>query len=147
MKNSSKILYLAFVCLVGLSCVVQPPSTTQTTNDSNKRVATDSKNQNLEGIYFATISCDNCEVIQMTVEIKKDNTFSLEKTFKDKAEVLKQQGTFEWNSSESMLKFIPNNNSQPSYYLVGDNQIIPLDPNGKLLSSTEAKKYLLKKIK
>lgn len=147
MKTSHKALYFSLICFVGLSCVVQPPSTTQTTNDSNKRIATDGTTQNWEGTYFATITCDNCEVTQMTVEIKKDNTFSLEKTFKDKADVLKQKGTFEWNSSESMLKFVPSDNSQPSYYLVGDNQLIPLDPNGKLLSSTEAKKYLLKKIK
>ncbi|MBU1393963.1 MAG: copper resistance protein NlpE [Gammaproteobacteria bacterium] len=93
------------------------------------------------GSYEGVLPCASCEGIQTLITLQADNRFVQETVYLGKDEkIFKLIGKAVWD--EKGQKITLDDDTQ---YLVGENQIIMLDTEGKRITGDLAANYVLKK--
>ncbi|WP_017257497.1 copper resistance protein NlpE N-terminal domain-containing protein [Pedobacter arcticus] len=139
MKN-----YILVLSIFALSVGVTACKSTQNIADN----AHNSKNSlDWQGVYTGVTPCADCEGIQTILRIDTNNNYQLETSYLGKVtKPFIEKGTFSWDKSGGRIKLDNSvEATSPSYYLVGENQLIQLNSDGKPVMSELASKYILKK--
>jgi len=97
-----------------------------------------------EGVYTGTIPSASGSGIDVRLKLNQDETFKLNYKYLDKSDnVFTWTGSFQWNDNGNDITL--NVNDVPHYYKVGENKLIQLDMNGKLITGSLADDYVLQK--
>lgn len=97
------------------------------------------------GRYSGTLPCADCEGMATTLVLYSDLTYRLSLVYLGKnAEKFTSKGSFSWDENGSIvtLKGIEN---VPHKFKVGENQLIQLDMEGKIIEGASAGKAVLQK--
>jgi uncharacterized lipoprotein NlpE involved in copper resistance len=155
MKHS---LYFALmIMLVTASCnnnsssstsETKTDSSTQDLQQDNSVSKPDNSANSLDwqGTYSGVVPCADCEGIELSIILTKDNTYSITTKYlgKQNAAPSETRGMFSWNPDGSTITLRGIEN-WPSQYLVGENKLIQLDSTGNKISGALADKYILNK--
>lgn len=113
------------------------PVTTTTDNSMNSL--------DWDGIYKGVTPCADCEGIETSLILSKDNSYVLTTKYLGKsAKANEIKGTFTWNSEGNTITLNAITNG-PNQFFVGENQLTQLDMGGKKITGPLAEKYILRK--
>lgn len=147
-----KVLFLS--ALMGLflfSCqenktVEQTTTAAETTTaPETKDVAEDAHSSmnalDWKGFYYGMIPCDGCPGTNVFIRLKDDNTFEkTTETLKDGAVVESSTGTFSWTKGNNAISL------DGKTFMVGENQLVMTDADGKVITGDNAEDYLLQRV-
>ncbi|MDT3306354.1 copper resistance protein NlpE [Shewanella vaxholmensis] len=140
---------IALLALFTTACSEAPKEetavdTTQVQTEAAKTVPVGDTSQNSldwAGSYEGVLPCASCEGIQTLITLQSDNRFVQETVYLGKDEkIFKLIGKAVWD--EKGQKITLDDGTQ---YLVGENQLIMLDTEGKRITGDLAANYVLKK--
>lgn len=115
-------------------------SATQTGDEHNSRNSVD-----WYGVYKGTVPCADCNGIETTITLARDNTFTRNQVYSGKSDqAIFDKGSFTWDSTGSNIS-IKGQDGTAQVYKVGENVLFLLDKNGKRITGSNADKYILKK--
>lgn len=98
-----------------------------------------------EGTYVGIVPCADCEGIEKTIRLNKENTYTLtSKYLGKKGDPINTTGTFTWNKQGTKISFSGIDNG-PTQILVGENKLFLLDMSGNRITGNLAEKYILNK--
>ena len=99
-----------------------------------------------QGTYKGTTPCADCEGIELEITLNYNLTFSIKTKYfgKGDGQIFEEKGTFSWGKTGSTIT-LKDVKERPSQYKVGENRLIQLDMDGKVISGTLAEKYVLTK--
>lgn len=103
---------------------------------------------NWAGTYMGIVPCADCEGISTQLTLKSDNTYSLQTEYiGEDSSMQRFEGTFQWNNTGSIviLKGLKEK-SMPFSYLVGENKLVQMDMDGKIITGDLTSNYVLTKI-
>lgn len=96
-----------------------------------------------EGTYTGTFPCADCEGIEVTITLNKDQTFILKDIYLGKKDGdFETRGYFKW--LEDGQKILLSDDNETSYF-VGENTLTLLDKTGNKVTGELADLYILKK--
>lgn len=97
------------------------------------------------GVYTGVIPCADCEGIETSITLMKDNTFSRKLVYLGKGgNPIVDKGSFTWDSAGAIIT-ITGNDGVPQHYKVGENVLFHLDQSGNMIQGELAAKYRLLK--
>lgn len=139
MKTSVLSCLALSALVISLSCKTASKAPAMPTGD-NSMTSVD-----WNGSYYATMPCADCEGIETTLTLNKDNTYRLVRYYRGKADARPDVsiGTFSWNKEGSKVTL---SNQSPAEFQVGENQLFALDMSGNRISGNLADRYILKKL-
>ncbi|MCX7548506.1 copper resistance protein NlpE N-terminal domain-containing protein [Xanthomarina sp. F1114] len=95
------------------------------------------------GIYTGTLPCADCEGIEVTITLNKDQTFKLKDIYLGKEEKnIISRGYFKWLEDGQTILLSDENKTS---FAVGENTLTLLDKSGKKVTGELADLYILKK--
>ena len=99
-----------------------------------------------DGVYVGTTPCANCEGIETELTLGKDKTFVLKTKYigKGAEKINTEKGTFSWDESGSVI-VLNSLEHKPNQYKVGENHLVQMDMQGKIVEGSLASKYILQK--
>ena len=99
-----------------------------------------------DGVYVGTTPCANCEGIETELTLGKDKTFVLKTKYigKGAEKINTEKGTFSWDGSGSVI-VLNSLEHKPNQYKVGENHLVQMDMQGKIVEGSLASKYILQK--
>ncbi len=113
------------------------------------------------GVYRGVLPCADCEGIQTMIHLKRDLTYVKSTQYQGKSsELFTQNGSFQWNREGTTITLMPwekeeindetkadvkLKETENEMYLVGENEVIKLDHEGKRIQGPLAQNYVLKK--
>lgn len=98
-----------------------------------------------EGTYSGITPCADCEGIETTITLKRDGKYSRRLVYQGKSKTpLMSMGKYEWNEAGSVVTLL-SPAGEDQMYKVGENRLIHLDKQGKMISGDLADKYVLEK--
>ncbi|VXB76919.1 NlpE N-terminal domain-containing protein [Flavobacterium sp. 9R] len=99
-----------------------------------------------DGIYVGITPCANCEGIETELTLGKDKTFVLKTKYigKGSEKTNAEKGTFSWDESGSVI-ILNGLEHKPNQYKVGENHLVQMDMQGKIVEGNLASKYILQK--
>lgn len=134
---------LAVVVVIGLvSCGTSQSSQRNLADTHNSKNALD-----WAGVYKGMLPCADCEGIETTIQLNKDNTYKIKSEYLGKTQpseeknVFTESGKFTWTKDGSSVS-LENGNK----YQVGENQLIQLKRDGSKVTGALAKNYILGKL-
>lgn len=143
-----KFLLLVVLGVFVLGCGNKKSQDNSVSAENNQRVPDMHTSQialDFWGTYKGTVPCADCEGIETIIELKADETFEVQTVYLGKSdEVFTVSGHYHWNDDGRSIHLHGIENG-PSSYLVGENQLIQLDIEGKWITGSLAEKYVLKK--
>ncbi|MCL1668904.1 copper resistance protein NlpE [Elizabethkingia ursingii] len=95
------------------------------------------------GTYEGTLPCADCPGIKTTITLKDDNTYTMTEEYVDKKTKAEDKGKFEWDKSGGKISLVSKDGKRQ--YMVGENQLIHLDMDGKEITGPNKDLYILKK--
>jgi heat shock protein HslJ len=96
-----------------------------------------------EGTYSGTLPCADCEGIERTITIKKDQTFVAKDNYLGKKDgIFDSQGYIKWLDNGQKILLSDDNGTS---YFVGENTLTQLDQDGNKVTGELADFYILKK--
>ncbi|KUY31522.1 copper resistance protein NlpE [Elizabethkingia ursingii] len=95
------------------------------------------------GTYEGTLPCADCSGIKTTITLKDDNTYTMTEEYVDKKTKAEDKGKFEWDKSGGKIALVSKDGKRQ--YIVGENQLIHLDMDGKEITGPNKDLYILKK--
>ena len=97
-----------------------------------------------QGTYKGVIPCADCEGIETIITLNKDLTYVVKTKYLGKGDgkVFEEKGSFVWDKSGGNIA-LNGGKGGPSQYKVGENQLIQLDMEGKIITGDLAEKYVL----
>ena len=100
------------------------------------------------GSYIGTVPCADCSGIYTQITLKNDSTYSLQMKYLGKEDSTRLfEGTFQWNDAGNIVILSGlKEKSMPSFYLVGENKLIQMDMDGKVIVGELVSNYILTKI-
>lgn len=139
MKNYISITALLFFLVGFAACKSMKKNADNAHNSQNSL--------DWAGVYTGVLPCADCDGIQTVIRIDTNNHYELETTYLGKAQkAYAQKGSFKWDKSGGRIKLDNGGGgASPGYYLVGENQLIQLDFDGKPVMGELASKYILKR--
>jgi heat shock protein HslJ len=98
------------------------------------------------GTYKGITPCADCEGIETKVILNKDLTFVIQTKYlgKGDAKVFEEKGSFTWDKTGGIV-LLQGLKGIPSQYKVGENRLIQLDMEGKVITGPLAEKQVLLK--
>ena len=141
-----RILFLsAFIVTALLSCKDNTRQEEQAKEpETENAVKDDSHNSqnslDWAGLYEGTLPCADCEGIKTTIEINKDNTFTIKEDYLGKGN-FEEKGTISWDDAGGVITMSDSKRK----YKVGENVLFALDQEGNVITGELADNYLLKK--
>lgn len=99
-----------------------------------------------DGVYVGVTPCANCEGISIELTLEKNKTFVLKTKYLGKGaeDVLVEKGSFVWDKTGSIIE-LQGIEHKPKFYKVGENHLIQMDNEQKIIEGSLATKYILKK--
>ena len=157
-KMKKTILLFFVFCLVLFSCKKEDKeATTNLTEIKADSVAGmpidtihtgDNSETSLDwdGIYVGTTPCANCEGIETELTLGKNKTFVLKTKYigKGAEKINTEKGIFSWDGSGSVI-VLNGLEHKPNQYKVGENHLVQMDMQGKIVEGSLASKYILQK--
>ncbi|MDT3337497.1 copper resistance protein NlpE [Shewanella sp. SP1S1-7] len=146
---NKSLCYIALLALFTTACSEAPKEdtavdTTQVQTEAAKTVPVGDTSQNSldwAGSYEGVLPCASCEGIQTLITLQSDNSFVQETVYLGKDEkILKLMGKAAWDEKGQKITL-----EDGTQYLVGENQLIILDTEGKRITGDLAANYVLKK--
>ncbi|WP_354623122.1 copper resistance protein NlpE N-terminal domain-containing protein [Psychromonas sp. MME2] len=140
MKSIYRLVFIASLSLVGCQ---QKESDTQAIASHNAAAEipdTHSARTSLDwnGIYKGNVPCDDCEGIELFVELKQDGTYMLSKSYLGKmSAAVMQEGPIVWDGNIIAVDDL--------LFLVGENQLFLVDQQGTRIVDQAGSAYSLHK--
>lgn len=99
-----------------------------------------------DGVYVGTTPCANCEGIETELTLSKDKMYVLKTKYMSKGmeKLNEERGTFSWDASGSVI-VLNGLDHKPNQYKVGENHLVQMDMQGKIVEGNLASKYILQK--
>lgn len=98
-----------------------------------------------DGMYKGVTPCADCEGIETSLTLNKDNSYVLTTKYLGKSTKTNEtKGTFSWNAEGNTI-ILSTITDGPNQFFVGENQLTQLDMSGKKITGTLAEKYILRK--
>ena len=148
-----KITLLLCTILLFISCKKEI-NEVEIKTDSMSKVATEKEmdahnTQNSldwQGTYKGVTPCADCEGIETELTLNEDLTFTLKTKYLGKGDgkVFQETGNFAWDKTGGIIA-LEGLKGRPTQYKVGENRLIQLDREGKVISGDLAEKYVLTK--
>jgi uncharacterized lipoprotein NlpE involved in copper resistance len=98
---------------------------------------------NWDGVYTGIIPAADGPGIKVQLVLRSDETYELRYEYIDKPGVFTSKGDFRWDESGSVITL--DDREMPPYYKVGENILIQLDMQGKIITGNLADNYVLRK--
>lgn len=96
------------------------------------------------GTYRGKLPCGSCEAIETELVLQQDGGYRLVETYLEREPVRTEvSGRFEWLDDGSRIRL--DEAGDRRYYLVGENRIWGMDPEGNRLEGEMADLYSLQK--
>ncbi|ESU20660.1 hypothetical protein FCR2A7T_09680 [Flavobacterium cauense R2A-7] len=97
------------------------------------------------GTYSGITPCADCEGIETSLTLNKDNSYILTTKYLGKSTKNNEsKGTFSWNAEGNTI-ILSTITDGPNQFFVGENQLTQLDMSGKKITGALAEKYILTK--
>ncbi|WP_413997842.1 copper resistance protein NlpE [Flavobacterium sp. W1B] len=98
------------------------------------------------GTYSGVVPCADCEGIETEIILNKDMTFIRRTKYLGKGDqkVAEEIGSFVWDKTGSIVS-LKGIDEAPGQYKVGENKLMQLDMEGKVITGSLADNYILKK--
>ncbi|MCC5939820.1 MAG: copper resistance protein NlpE N-terminal domain-containing protein [Lunatimonas sp.] len=137
-----KVFGLGFLMLWAVAACQQKATTMQQTlpiGDTSRNAL------DWDGTYSGMVPCADCEGILTVLELTKEETYTLKRTYvgKDPKAYL-TEGRFAWNELGNIIT-LDGIEQGPNRYLVGENQLFQLDMEGNRITGALADNYVLRK--
>jgi uncharacterized lipoprotein NlpE involved in copper resistance len=99
-----------------------------------------------QGTYKGVTPCADCEGIETELVLNKDLTYAIKTKYLGKGDgkVFEEKGSFVWDKTGGIIS-LEGLKGSPSQYKVGENKLIQLDMEGKIISGDLAEMFVLKK--
>lgn len=99
------------------------------------------------GTYRDTLPCADCEGMLTEIVLNSDLTYKMGTSYLGKSgEVFRSEGKFSWSKDGSTITLNGVDATKESnQYKVGENKLIKLDMNGKVVTGNMADKYIITK--
>lgn len=142
-----KRLVLLYMTAFGLtsivsSCGIQPKSMNTTDVNEMDSHHTSENSLDWDGIYRGILPCADCEGIQKTIYLNKDQSYRVKSQYLSKSDTtFDYSGKFTWNDKGNTVILDKNNES----YFVGENTLTQLDQDGNKITGSLANNYMLSK--
>ena len=99
-----------------------------------------------EGVYTGVLPCDDCEGIDTSISLNKDQTYLLKQRYlgspeKESKEII-SEGKFTWSENGNYIT-LEGSNIGSRKFKVGENFLMPLDKNGKEIEAIPGNNYKL----
>ena len=135
--NKKAFILMAAIAILALgSCL----STQGSGKDNNAKNSID-----WVGVYEGTIPAADCDGIEVSIELFKDQTFEMSYKYIDKSpEPILWKGKFTWDNTGNVVIF--DTKDGPNYYKIAENKLIQLDMKGKPIKGKLADNYILWRI-
>ena len=100
------------------------------------------------GTYAGVVPCADCSGIFTQIILKKDNAYNLQIEYLGSEKPTEKfEGVFQWNDAGNIITLSGlKEKSLPSFYLLGENKLIQLDLEGKIIPGDSVSNYILTKI-
>ncbi|MDR2027686.1 MAG: META domain-containing protein [Prevotellaceae bacterium] len=97
-----------------------------------------------DGVYNGVIPCADCPGIQVQITLSPDNTYKMNYLYMSREPFEKKyKGSFKWSMDGGSITL---DNEDKTSFIVGENLIIQLDTNGKIITGELADSYILVKV-
>lgn len=97
------------------------------------------------GTYKGVLPCADCEGIETTITLNKDETYTKQTKYLGKsAKVEEELGDFTWLEDGNRMS-LEGIDTPPVLYFVAENKLIQLDKDGNQITGNLAKNYELTK--
>lgn len=143
---------LSLFCAMVLSSLVltgcQPDSSNPALNEQIPQLPAspaDTSQNALDwpGSYQGVIPCADCPGIKITLQLDANQHYQLSRYYQeDAAKPVLTEGEFRWSSDGRQIQL---DDTQHSQFLVGENRLLVLDPQGQRISGELAEQYWLLK--
>ena len=155
MKRSS-ILLFALLCFILIGCsnpqekqsLIEEISPQKSDIPQHETKADNSQTSvDWAGTYFNVLPCASCEGIETWLTLYPTGKFELKTNYLGLNDAREEifTGTFEWDSSGSLIQLKGLIGDTPGKYKVGENRIWHLDQDGNKIGGTLADRYILTK--
>jgi uncharacterized lipoprotein NlpE involved in copper resistance len=133
MKKNMFLLVISLLLLSFISCG---------TTSSNS-----GKSSDWAGVYTGVIPAASAEGINVKITLNTDETYKVEYQYIGKGnDIFTSTGTFKWNpKGDTIILDKEREDDFTKYYKLGENALIQLDMEGKLITGEFADKYILRK--
>jgi len=99
-----------------------------------------------EGVYEGTIPAADCEGINVSIELFKDQSYQMSYEYIGKStEPILWKGKFKWDNTGNII-ILDAKDSTPCYYKVEKTKLIQLDMKGKPNKGNLAENYYIWKV-
>jgi copper homeostasis protein (lipoprotein) len=88
------------------------------------------------------LPCADCPGIEVTLQLKDDNTYALEQRYQERDASFSHEG--KWQLKDNIL-MLEGAGDTPEKYLVEDGHLVMLDMEGKKIEGALSQNYILKK--
>lgn len=138
-----KIFILACACLLITSCNSNKKNANESATPSEVTDMHNAENSlDYDGTYTGTFPAADCPGINMTLTIKKDQTFELISEYIDRKDAtFKEYGTYTVKGNIMTLV----NGEDKQYYKIGENTLTALDQDKQAITGELAEHYILRK--
>jgi uncharacterized lipoprotein NlpE involved in copper resistance len=142
-----KIIYSLSLLVTALIIAGLGSCRTNQAADDNSRIV-DIHNSRISldwnGGYSGIIPSADGPGISVLIVLNSDDTFELSYSYlKQPEDQYTSKGSFKWNDAGNIITLEVED--WPPYYLVGENKLIQLDMEGKVITGNLAENYVLKK--
>src|SRR5262249_13111241 len=129
------LILLGGLTLLASGCSSPPQAVTKTVHNSQNALG-------WAGAYRGVLPCADCQGIETVVILKSDGTFTRHFKYLGKGdEVFSKEGRFTWNAAGNTVTLAGD-----AQYLVGENHLTRLAPDGSRVTGALADRYILAKI-
>jgi len=98
--------------------------------------------EDIAGVYTGVLPCADCPGIEVTLQLKDDNTYALEQRYQERDASFSHEG--KWQLKDNIL-MLEGAGDTPEKYLVEDGHLVMLDMEGKKIEGALSQNYILKK--
>ncbi len=146
-----KLLMISIAALISFQmpgCKTKEKTTVGGQHSAGNIVIGDNSRNSLDwdGTYTGVLPCADCEGMLTTITLNRDLTFRRSTVYKGKDEKSHEEsGRFTWDQSGGSIKLEGIANA-PDRYLVGENKLVQLDLEGKVIRGELAAMYVLQKV-
>lgn len=146
-----KLLMISLAAIISFQmpgCKTKEKTTTGGQQAAGNIIIGDNSRNSLDwhGTYTGVLPCADCEGLLTTITLGSDLTFKRSTIYKGKDEkAFEESGRFTWDKSGGSIKLEGISNA-PDRYLVGENKLVQLDLEGKVIRGDLADMYVLQKV-
>ncbi len=140
---------LHFITISVLALAIMSCNTGGQINKQAMNTHTSQNSLDWAGAYRDTLPCADCEGMLTEIVLNSDLTYKMGTSYLGKSgEVFRSEGKFSWSKDGSTITLNGIDATKESnQYKVGENKLIKLDMNGKVVTGNLAEKYVIQKQK